>query len=70
MDITDMLLEMNLNNAKLPPDEQEVKRIKEAMAQRIMATCGGNVEGKTIAVLGLAFTLHGFQKVTGIDGVS
>ena len=28
---------------------------KEAMARKIIAACGGNVEGKTIAVLGLTF---------------
>ncbi len=33
MDITDMLLEMNKNNAKLPPDPNEVKRIEEAQKE-------------------------------------
>src|SRR5690606_35171494 len=28
---------------------------KKAMAQRVIAACGGSVEGKTIGVLGLAF---------------
>jgi UDPglucose 6-dehydrogenase len=30
-------------------------RRKEAMADRILAACGGNLEGKTVAVLGLTF---------------
>jgi len=31
---------------------------KRGMAKRIIASCGGNVRGKTIALLGLAFKLN------------
>ena len=42
MTIVDTVIQSNANR-------------KKAMAKRIEAACGGNVKGKTIAILGLTF---------------